>query len=84
MMKVLFFLPFFSPSWPFVIHSVRFDRILFHKYLFTLKPSLSMKILSINNFTTKLLSKLLGDLYIGVHLKGTDHCRLIVIIIVTK
>ena len=26
-----------------------------------------MKILSINNFTTKLLS----DLYIGVHLKGT-------------
>ena len=35
------------------------------------KPSLSMKILSINNFTTKLLSKLLSDLYIGVHLKGT-------------
>ena len=35
-----------------------------------LKPSLSMKILSINNFTTKLLSKLLSDLYIGVHLKG--------------
>jgi hypothetical protein len=34
-------------------------------------PSLSMKILSINNFTTKLLSKLLSDLYIGVHLKGT-------------
>ena len=36
-----------------------------------LKPSLSMKILSINNFTTKLLSKLLSDLYIRVHLKGT-------------
>ena len=36
-----------------------------------LKPSLSMKILSINNFTTKLFSKLLSDLYIGVHLKGT-------------
>ena len=36
-----------------------------------LKPSLSMKILSINNFTTRLLSKLLSDLYIGVHLKGT-------------
>ena len=36
-----------------------------------LKPSLSMKILSINNFTTKLLSKLLSDLSIGVHLKGT-------------
>ena len=35
-----------------------------------LKPSLSMKILSINDFTTKLLSKLLSDLYIGVHLKG--------------
>ena len=35
------------------------------------KPSLSMKILSINNFTIKLLSKLLSDLYIGVHLKGT-------------
>ncbi len=30
-----------------------------------------MKILSINNFTTKLLSKLLSNLYIGVHLKGT-------------
>ena len=30
-----------------------------------------MKILSINNFTTKLLSKLLSDLYIGVHLNGT-------------
>ena len=35
------------------------------------KPSLSMKILSINDFITKLLSKLLGDVYIGVHLKGT-------------
>jgi hypothetical protein len=31
-----------------------------------------MKILSINNFTTRLLSKLLSDLYIGVHLKGTE------------
>ena len=30
-----------------------------------------MKILSINDLTTKLLSKLLSDLYIGVHLKGT-------------
>ena len=30
-----------------------------------------MKILSINNFTTKFLSKLFSDLYIGVHLKGT-------------
>ena len=30
-----------------------------------------MKILSINNFTTKNLSKFLSDLYIGVHLKGT-------------
>ena len=30
-----------------------------------------MKILSINNFTTKLLSKLFSDLSIGVHLKGT-------------
>ena len=37
----------------------------------TLKPSLSLKIWSINNFTTKFLSKLLSDLYIGVHLKGT-------------
>ena len=27
--------------------------------------------MSINNFTTKLFSKLLRDLYIGVHLKGT-------------
>jgi hypothetical protein len=41
------------------------------KFKYRLKPSLSMKILSINNFTTKLLSKLLRDLYIGVHLKGT-------------
>ena len=31
------------------------------------KPSLSMKILSINNFTTKVIS----DLSIGVHFKGT-------------
>ena len=30
-----------------------------------------MEILSINIFTAKLLSKLLSDLYIGVHLKGT-------------
>ena len=30
-----------------------------------------MKILSINNFTIKLISKLLSDLYIWVHLKGT-------------
>ena len=36
-----------------------------------LKPSLSMKILSINNFTTKLLSKLLSYLYIGVYSKGS-------------
>ena len=35
------------------------------------RTSLSMKILSINNFTTKLLSKLFSDLYIGVDLKGT-------------
>ena len=36
-----------------------------------LKPSLSMKILSLNNLTTKLLSKLVSDLYIGLHLKST-------------
>ena len=36
-----------------------------------LKPSLSMKILSINNFPIKLLSKLLSDLSIGVHLKSS-------------
>ena len=30
-----------------------------------------MKPLSINNFTTKLLSKLHSDLYIGVHSRGT-------------
>ena len=29
-----------------------------------------MKMLSINGFTTKLLSKLLSGLYMGVHLKG--------------
>ena len=31
-----------------------------------------MKILSINNFTTNLISKLFNDLYIGVYLKGSD------------
>jgi hypothetical protein len=30
-----------------------------------------MKIFYINNFTTKLVSILLSNLYIGVHLKGT-------------
>ena len=30
-----------------------------------------MKTLSINNFTTKLLTQLLSDLYKWVHLKGT-------------
>ena len=35
------------------------------------KPSLSKKILFINNFATKILIKLLSDLCIGVHLKGT-------------
>ena len=45
--------------------------VLFVDSFSWVKPSLSMKILSINNFTTKLLSKLLSDLYIGVHLKGT-------------
>ena len=47
------------------------------KYIFSgnlinclrLKPCLSMKVLSINNFTTKLLSNLLSDLYIGVDRK---------------
>ena len=43
---------------------------MYHFFL-SLKPSLSMKILSINNFTTKLLNKFLSDLYIGVYLKGT-------------
>ena len=37
----------------------------------TLKPSLSMKILSIDNVTTKLVSKLFSDVYIVVHLKIT-------------
>ena len=36
----------------------------------TLKPSLSTKTLSINDFKTKLLSKLLRDLYNRVHLKS--------------
>ena len=43
----------------------------YHAHHACLQPSLSMKILCIDNFTTKLLSKLLSDLYIGVHLKGT-------------
>ena len=46
-----------------------FQGFLDTKYI--LKLSLSIKILSINNFTTKVLSKLLSDLYTGVHLKGT-------------
>ena len=32
-----------------------------------------MKTLPINNFTTKLLSKLLSDLYIEVHSKGSKN-----------
>ena len=46
---------------------------VFKKKVFSaqLKPSLFMRILSINNFATKLLDKLLSDLYIGVHLKGS-------------
>ena len=35
------------------------------------KPSLSMKILGINNYTFKLLSKLLSDLSIGIPLKSS-------------
>ena len=46
-----------------------FQGFLDTKYI--LKLSLSIKILSINNFTTKVLSKLLSDLYIGVHLQTT-------------
>ena len=42
---------------------------MIHKLAKTFKPSLSMKILSIKNLTIKLLSKLLSDLSIGVHLK---------------
>ena len=37
-----------------------------------MQSDLSMKILPNKNFITKLLSKLLSDLYIGVHLKGTE------------
>ena len=36
-----------------------------------LKPSPSIKWLFTDNFSTKLLSKLLSDLYIGVYSKGT-------------
>ena len=55
------------------IHSytkVNFSALLQECNLIGVKPSLSVKSLSINNFTTKILSKLLSDLYIGVHLKG--------------
>ena len=31
-----------------------------------------MKILSNDNFSTKLLSRILSDLYTGAHLKGTN------------
>ena len=44
--------------------------------LSTLKPSLSMKILSIINFTSKLLSKLLSDLSIGVFDTKKFGCKL--------
>ena len=46
-------------------------RLLTLAKLARIKPSLSMKLLSINNFTIKLLCKLLSDLYIGVHLKSS-------------
>ena len=36
-----------------------------------LEPSLSMNLLSINNITSKLLSKLLNDFSIGVHSKSS-------------
>ena len=35
------------------------------------KPSLSMMVLSIDNFNNKLPSKLLSELSIGVHLKSS-------------
>ena len=38
---------------------------------YAIKPSLSIKILSINNFTIKLLSKRLSDLSIEVHLESS-------------
>ena len=41
-----------------------------NKKYFPLKPSLSMKILSINDFINKLLSNLLRDLSNRVHLKS--------------
>ena len=44
---------------------------LLFQHTYEVRPSLSMKILSINNFTTLLLGKLFSDLSIGVHLKGT-------------
>ena len=53
------------------IHSCNCTKNMTYIAAWTIKPSLSMKILSINNFTTRLLSKLFSDLYIGVHLKGT-------------
>ena len=57
----------------FLISSGVFFASLFAHLQFVpeVKPSLSTKMLSINNFTTKLLCKLLSDLYIWVHLKGT-------------
>ena len=39
---------------------------------FKLKPGLSTKILSINDFITKILSKLLRDLFDTVHLKSIN------------
>ena len=48
---------------------------LLFQHTYEVRPSLSMKILSINNFTTLLLSKLFSDLSIGVHLKGTARPR---------
>ena len=48
---------------------IKFCRSLIH-ILKHLKPSISTKVLSINDFITKLLSKLLRDLSNMVHLKG--------------
>ena len=40
-------------------------------FTFRLNPNLSMNILSINTFTTKLLTKLLSDLYIDLKKFGS-------------
>ena len=61
---------FFYSMWVCFLEALLQGAWITQNY-FRLKPSLSMKILTITNFTVKLLSKILSDLSLGVHLKSS-------------